>query len=129
MRKDKVDNQISIKVAETVKMKMESIIDEKLGQIIKTEKVKKFNNRSESVTMEEYVKDVFENGFNYNNVKNHIAEIAKRLSKDLRDRTDLMFASQIVLKLNEQGLLKEEAAKMGKEFIVPSDAVIVQDDK
>ena len=43
----------------------------------------------------------------YNNQKDLIEKLAKNYSTEMKNRYDMMFASQLVIKLNEQGMLKE----------------------
>lgn len=45
-------------------------------------------------------------------IKKSIINSAEKLSNDLKNRYDLLFASQIVAKLNENGMLKEDVAKI-----------------
>lgn len=84
-----------------------------LKSIIETafkENVYKFKN--EETTPEKYVNNLMNdyllnpsNNFN-KEVKSHIEKESVTIAKDLKDRYDQVFASQIILKLKETGLLK-----------------------
>jgi len=100
-----------------------------IAEIFSAEKLKKNQNSSEMVTVKEYITEKikadyfserqsaesvlkglvtgFENKFNI-----ELKQSSDAISKEIRERYDLLFASQIVTKLNEQGLLREDVAKI-----------------
>lgn len=48
----------------------------------------------------------------WSNPQSSIEKVAKALSSEIKDRYDLMFASQLVAKLNDAGMLKPDVAKL-----------------
>lgn len=76
-------------------------------QFIENGKVKSSRNSSTMITVSEYIAERFEYTSSYNNQKDLIERLAKNYSTEMKNRYDMMFASQLVIKLNEQGMLKE----------------------
>ena len=76
-------------------------------QFIENGKVKSSRNSSTMITVSEYIAERFESTSSYNNQKDLIERLAKNYSTEMKNRYDMMFASQLVIKLNEQGMLKE----------------------
>jgi len=100
-----------------------------VSRIIASKKIKKIDNNSELVTIEEYVtekitKDYFSERQSAETVmrnlisnfeskfNSELKQNSETISRELRDRYDLLFASQIVTKLNENGMLKTDVAKL-----------------
>lgn len=86
-----------------------------LNELTATEKIK--NGRSGEITIQEYIKEKLEDytlkNSNFDNmVVKMVKELGNEIGKELKDRYDMLFASQIVMKLNEQGMLKEDVAKV-----------------
>lgn len=46
------------------------------------------------------------------NIQDNVKKQAENIGLDLKRRYDLLFASQIVAKINEQGLLKDDVARL-----------------
>lgn len=100
-----------------------------VSRIIASKKIKKQDNNSELVTIEEYVtekmtKEYFSERQSAESVmrnlisnfeskfKSEVKATSDSIGKELRDRYDLLFASQIVTKLNENGMLKSDVARL-----------------
>jgi hypothetical protein len=98
-------------------------------KILKNKQIKKKENNSEMITIEEYItKQLTDCYFSERNsaeqvMKNQISSFEDKfqreikntsdtIGKELKDRYDLLFASQIVSKLNENGMLKIDVAKL-----------------
>ncbi len=116
----KVEEHISRIVKEEVTQKMTVKMNTEIKRIIDEEKIKNpgFKNSNyqdtkdkEYVTLAEYLKNEFINGYGYNSPLSTIKDLAKKFSDELKQRYDLMFAAQIVDKMAQQGLLKENIAK------------------
>lgn len=113
-----LSNQIIEKLLQGHVRLIEKITTEKVIQVfdkisndatddfIKNGKVKSSRNNS-MLTIPEFISERFEYNSNYNNQKNEIEKLAKNYSIEMKNRYDMMFASQLVIKMNEQGLLKE----------------------
>ena len=59
------------------------------------------------VTVQEFIKEKFDSSNSYSSQKELIEKLAKNYSIEIKNRYDMMFASQLVIKMSEQGLLKE----------------------
>lgn len=96
---------------------------------IKTKEATKNNPEPEMVTLFEYIqdkieKDYFSMGntaeyllkdkFNalQNSVEKNISASAELMSSEIKQRYDLLFASQLVAKMNQAGMLKDDVAKL-----------------
>ena len=93
-------------------------VQEIINHLFEEKKCKKdYYNPNEIVTIKEYIenkieKEYFQNTSNFESlIKKHIETFTSSYSKELKDRHDMLFASQIVLKMNEQGLLKDGVAQ------------------
>lgn len=67
---------------------------------------------SESVTMHEYFVGIFSNESYTRDLDGAISKIAKTHAENIKSRYDMLFASSIVSKLQEHGMLKEDVAKL-----------------
>lgn len=115
--KSKVDEDIQVKTAKMVEklmyQKASSLIDEALKtQTIKTMVYENSRNVEKLVSLEEYIGIKFKKDSGWGSPDKKIEELAKQFADELKKRYDLLFASQIVSKLNENGLLKEDVHKM-----------------
>ena len=109
--KEKVDDQITRNVKLEVEKQYCHKIQSLIAEFFKTGKLKMNSYDKESITIEEYIIRLFEGNIGWNNPKEQIQKLAKAHGETLKNRYDLMFASQLVVKLNENGLLKEDVAK------------------
>ena len=86
-----------------------------IEEIIKTEKitVDKINGGGrEDITLTDYIKRHFTSRNNYRNADEVISKEAEKFSKQMKDRYDLLFASQLVAKMSNAGMLKDDVAKI-----------------
>lgn len=82
-------------------------IEKAVEKFVKNGKVKE-RYSSEELSVEQWIENNFQTRFeNGNNLDGIVEKKVKALSAEIRSRYDMLFASQIVIKLNEQGLLKE----------------------
>ena len=109
--KEKVEKQISLEVKDVVEKTLYQKISKAIGEVIKTSVFKRRSN-NEIGTIEEYIKDCLSYNGNWNSFDEQIKKLAQMHAKEIKDRYDLLFASQIVSKLGENGLLNSEAAKL-----------------
>ncbi len=98
-------------------------------KVIASEKIKKSDYSNELVTLEEYLIESLRN--NYFSERNTAESVmrgyvvnfeakfnkdvkssAEEISKELKDRYDLLFASQIVSNLNKNGMLNADVARV-----------------
>lgn len=89
-----------------------------INHLFEEKKCKKdYYNPKELVTVKEFIenkiqKEYIQNTSNFETlIRKHIETFTSAYTKELKDRHDMLFASQIVLKMNEQGLLKDGVAQ------------------
>ncbi|EHQ41501.1 hypothetical protein [Myroides odoratus] len=106
-------------VVRRIELDKELKIQELLKELFSNKKIFKTNYNGEITEMTLEEKISYELERNYNNeskfndyFRKHFENCTAQISKELKDRYDLLFASQIVAKLNEQGMLKEDVAKI-----------------
>jgi hypothetical protein len=109
-----VTKEAHAQVEKTLFRKIQSIVT----KFVSEGKVKADSYDKEAkLTIEEYIKKQFEDNSNFRSPTKKIQELASKFGEELKKRYDLLFASQIVASLNNNGLLKENVAKMLLETI------------
>lgn len=92
--------------------KIDEVVAKQVERIIKEDKFK-YNSYEDEKTLSEYIKDRYiastRSGVNLDEITK---KIANKAAEELKDRYDLLFASQMVSRLDQLGLLKEDAAKI-----------------
>lgn len=98
---------------ERISEKMDEIISKQVDRIVRDEKVK-FGYSKEPITLTDHIKQVYmDTSYNRKLKLDDIAkEIADKQANAMKERYDLLFASQFVSKLDSLGLLKPDAAKI-----------------
>lgn len=110
--KTKVEDQIQRKVSEEVEKLYCKKIQGFISEFFETGTLKSQKNSNERISIKEWILYQFEINSGWNNPKDQIEKLAKVHATELKNRFDLMFASQLVAKLNENGLLKEDVARL-----------------
>lgn len=110
--KKKVEDHITTEVKKQVEEKFYVRMNQLIKEVIETEKIKSGYNNGELITIQQYLKQQFENNHGYRSPDSVIKDLASKFGNDLKARYDLLFASQLVAKLNENGMLKEDIAKL-----------------
>ena len=87
--------------------KISTFIDE----FFETGKLKSPKNSNEKMTLKEYILYQIQNNTGWNSANENIKKLAQKFGEEMKNRYDLLFASQLVAKMNENGLLKEDVAK------------------
>lgn len=116
---DRVEEKIKQKILDLCNENIQKIIDEKietyLTEMLDKEMIKKDRWSDELVSLQEYVSTAFNKDFD-NNYKNTLERIVEGKTKDIceeiKKRYDLLFASQLISKMNDQNMLKEDIAKL-----------------
>ena len=108
--KEKVENEINKQVASHV---LDNLSAE-ISKCVCNGKVPRKNSPKELVTINEYVQDCLLSSSvsSWQNFENSIKEISKKFCEEMKKRYDLNFASNIVAKLIDNKLIKEDAVKM-----------------
>ncbi len=116
--KIQIMDEFSKSVKAEIEQQKESFITSVLTELICESKVKpRYGNKDELITIKEWMNDELErttlSGSSLKDfLRKQTTATSNRISKELKDRYDLLFASQIVSKLNENGMLKEDVAKL-----------------
>ena len=87
--------------------KINTFIDE----FFETGELKNPRNSREKISLKEYILYQIEYNTGWNSPNENIKKLAQQFGNDMKNRYDLLFASQLVAKINENGLLKEDVAK------------------
>lgn len=129
-----VSNKVFEKIWKSIEKKVDKVISDEIEKDVKKQMTDKVNKLMDKAfeTDDVIVSRVYENG-KYVNVKTSLAQyvtnklekesgwgspnakieaIAKTVADDMKKRYDLLFASQVVSKLSENGFLKEDVKKM-----------------
>lgn len=108
--KEKVEKLMEDLLKKEVLKQMETRVSVLMENFLKEGKVKGRYSGDPELTIEEWLSANFKNADQ--TIKDYIQKSAKTQSDELKKRYDLLFASQIVAKLNEQSMLKEDVAKL-----------------
>lgn len=110
--KERVDKHVDAEAKRQIEESMYKAINGHITACISSEKVKSRYNSSIEVTLAEWVKESFLKTELVRKLDAIITEVAKGYANDLKQRYDLLFASQLVSKMHENGMLKEDVAKL-----------------
>lgn len=109
--KGKVDSDITKKITKEIEESLQQKIQERIDLLIENDTYK-VNGEGETVSIKKMITNEFEGHTNsYYSVTDGIKRSAKRFADELRERYDLVNAAQIVTKLSEKGLLKDDNIK------------------
>lgn len=110
--KQKVEDHVTKEVKAQVEQQLYRKISTLVGEIIATDKVKGRYSSDPDMTLQEWVMSEFKNNSRYETIQDHIKKLANSFGEDMKKRFDLLYASQIVAKMGDAGLLKEDAVKL-----------------
>lgn len=121
-----VKNTVIREIGESIKKQVDAFMDREIkGEIqkqleirvkllmdayLETGKVKGAYSNDPEMTIPQWMAKKLADS--RSDVQTYIERQAKAQGEELKKRYDLLFASQIVAKINEQGLLKEDVAKL-----------------
>lgn len=116
---DRVEEKIKQKILDLCNENIQKIIDEKiekyLTEMLDKEMIKKDRWSNELVSLQEYVSTTFNKDFDNNyrkKLENVVESKTKDICEEIKKRYDLLFASQLISKMNDQNMLKEDIAKL-----------------
>ena len=115
--KAKMGDEFNRAVVAEVEKQKDSFITSVLSELITTAKVKKRYSSQEMISISDWISEELERTqLSGDALKNYLNNQTKassdKISKELKDRYDFLFASQIVSKLQENGMLKEGVEKL-----------------
>lgn len=104
-------------ITKEVKAQVEQTLYRKIGtyvaECIANDKIKGRYSSDPEITLQEWVKQQFTQlAQKAAPVDDTIKKLAEMFGSELKKRYDLLFASQLVAKLSNEGLLKEDAVKL-----------------
>ncbi len=104
--KDDTEKQIQSQVKGLVAKELTTQIDAQVTYCLENLKVKgRFND--DDLSLHDYIKQQFTDNRGNHNMAKTLADLATKFGKEMKDRYDLMFAAQIVAKMQENALLKD----------------------
>lgn len=105
--KDYCDTEIKKQINDLLYKKVSA----KITDVLLNEKLKKWGN--DTITINEWIpKELERLTLDRNYLGDAVTKLAKETSDSIKKRYDLLFATQIVSKIAEQGLLKDDVAKL-----------------
>lgn len=115
--KVKISDEFNKAVTEQVELHKKELISNTFAELAINAKVKKRYASTDMISISEWIVEEFERTtLNDSYLRDHLNKTVKassdKISTELKNRYDMLFASHIVAKLNENGMLKEDVAKM-----------------
>lgn len=113
MQNTKITEQIQTEVKKLIEVSINDQIKKDVEDFSKNGKLTERYSSDEPISVNDWVKKQFEDKSNSykNTLFSKVQEQASKCVKELKERYDLLFASQIISKLNDQDLLKEGVFK------------------
>ena len=109
--KPAIDDQITRVTKNEVEKNYCRKINTFIDEFFETGELKSPKNSNEKMTLKEYILYQIQNNTGWNSPNENIKKLAQKFGEEMKNRYDLLFASQLVAKMNENGLLKEDVAK------------------
>lgn len=109
--KEKIDLQITAAIKEEIDGRMSEIIESHLAEFVRAGVIGSQNSKG-PIPFDQHFKGIFESNTGWNSPTQKIADLAKKFGDELKARYDVVFANRIVVKLNENGMLKEDVARL-----------------
>lgn len=103
-----ITNVVKEQIEETLKEQIQVLV----ADVISTGEIRVDSYSDNKIPIKDWIKKKFNGNCGYGSAENQIKELAKKFGDEMKQRYDLLFASQIVAKLDEHGLLKEDIAKL-----------------
>jgi len=111
--KAKIEDGVNREVKSQVEQSLYRRITSLTTEIIASDKIKGRYTNDPEQTLQEYIRGLFmETARAKAPADENIKRLAEQFGNELKKRYDLLFASQVVAKLSEGGLLKEDAVKL-----------------
>jgi hypothetical protein len=111
----KIETKVDDHLKTAVKEQVEKLMYQKMGLFIDdfiNVGLIKSSISSNQVNIKDYIIEKFKHDSGWASPDNAIKKLAQSFANEMKDRYDLMFASQLVAKMNENGMLKEDVGKL-----------------
>lgn len=109
--KQKVEDHLTLQIKAEVEKNMYQQMNLFIKDFIKTGEVKSAIKSGTMVTLEEFVKEKFTSSNGWMSADETIKKLATQFSSEMKQRYDLLFASQLVAKMHENQMLKDDVAQ------------------
>lgn len=110
--KDKIEKHITLEVKKQVEKSLYIKMNKMISEIVTTEKIKNPHGSDPAeITIKDHIKHEFQHGYGYRSPVDTIKAIAETFSKELKERYDLLFATQIIDKMRKNGFIKDSVVK------------------
>jgi len=109
--KGSIEAGITKKVDDIITERVNSTVDKTLQSILEDPNFK-FSSRRFDGTIKDFIKQKFEDSGNWNNPREALDQIAKKYAQEMKAQYNMIFAAQVVDNMREQGLLKDDFAKL-----------------
>ena len=106
---DQVNAQIFKRVDGIVTERIEQAVESAISKTIDSGTI---TQRGRTITMEEHIREVFNNHSSWGNPMKKLEAIAKDFGDELKLQYNAAFATRIVANMKEQGLLKDDVVKI-----------------
>jgi len=104
---DSIKQKVEQQITNSISSRIAEIVNQEMEETIKTQT---FTMRGTKTTFKEYIQNSIDNNRGWSNPVQSIEDITKKYVEQLRKNYDMLFASQIVLKMNQNNMLKEGIA-------------------
>lgn len=109
--KASIESGITKKIDDILTEKIDSTIDKTLQNILEDESFI-FNMNREKGTIKDHIKRKFEESGNWNRPREALDQVAKKYAQEMKAQYNNIFAAQVVDNMRQQGLLKDDFAKL-----------------
>lgn len=110
--KSNVETTITAVAKQMILEQMKARVDIIIEEFIKSGKIKGAYSSDPELSVEDYIKSKFNLKNGWGNPNEQIEKAAKLFGAELKSRYDLVFATQIVKRLEENKLLKDNVAEL-----------------
>lgn len=111
--KEQIDKEVETAIKAEVEKSLHAFIQQEVIKCIAGGQVKESSySDAKMVDLSKWIENEFKNNTGYRSPKDQIQKLAKKFGDEMKQRYDLLFASQIVAKMSDNGLLKEGAAEL-----------------
>jgi hypothetical protein len=108
-----IETEITNKVKESIEKDMIKKIGKIVDETIKNETLPWNYSSDPRVTIPEHIKNLFiKDGRHWSSPNEQIKKLGEVFANQMKERYDLQFASQLVAKMNENNMLKDDIAKV-----------------
>lgn len=104
-----VDEKISGAMIALIMKQVDSKIKTIVEEFVNKNEIS-FHNRK--ISIDQHINDIFNTVNSWDSLHNTVTKKAEEHAKELKARYDTVFANRIVMKIHEQGMLKDDISKL-----------------